>query len=135
MKLTRYEYGEDGVFGNLTGDDNTPIAVTLEHAYPNDYGGWTSKINDGSYYCLRGNHQLEGMTHTFETFQIVVAGHTDILFHQGNYNKDSEGCVLLGKERTGNMIMASALAFEDFMALMDGINNFTLTVDSVSLNV
>ena len=139
MILSRYEFGENGIFGTLSNEPDDAendtlifeVYATLEHAYLQTDGTYLSKIPNGSYKCVRGVHQLEGMTHCFETFEITgIEGHNDILFHQGNYNKDSAGCVLLGKDRIDNMIMGSALAFGDFMDELDGIQTFQLTVTS-----
>ncbi len=76
-------------------------------------------------------HRLHGMTEDFETFEIRgVPGHTGILFHWGNYNQDSDGCVLLGSARNGDMIVNSREEFANFMELQKGINNFELVVVS-----
>lgn len=133
LVLTRLQYFADGIFGTLFDSSGKQIAVTLEHSYyTNDI--WMPKIPVGNYECVRGLHQLEHMDHSFETFEITgVAGHTDLLFHTGNTNDDSAGCVLLGEdvvERADGMrmISMSRIAFEDFMSLMDGVDNFLLTI-------
>lgn len=74
------------------------------------------------------------MTKDFQTFEIMdVPGHDNILFHWGNYNKDSEGCVLLGKAEVSqangqHMITSSKETFDIFMKYLAGVNEFTLTV-------
>lgn len=124
MTLQRLEYKSDGIFGRLLDDAGGQIAVTLEHSYDS-----LPKIPKGVYTCIRGQHKLHGMTDTFETFEITgVAGHTNLLFHWGNYNSDSEGCVLLGQSRVGDMVATSKVTFAKFMQQMDGINQFQLTV-------
>lgn len=132
MTLTRKPGVLYGVFGVLLDDNNTQIAVTLEHAYSNGQGGFQPKIPDGTYTCQRGTHILSGMSNTFETFEIQnVPGHTGILFHWGNYNNDSEGCVLLGTDLGTCMITDSRDAFARFMNLMEGVDTFSLRVDSI----
>lgn len=122
--LTRNDFSPNGIFGSLCDDVGTVLAATLEHSYE-----CQSKIKPGSYICRRGMHQLEHMPRPFETFEINgVEGHTNILFHVGNYDSDSEGCVLLGIRRDGDMILGSKLAFDQFMALQKGLMEFTLTV-------
>lgn len=133
--LIRTEYRPDGIFGELRDWNGNIVAKTLEHSYPLDgEGGYYPKIPVGTYKCVRGEHRLMGMAHQFETFEITnVPGHTDILFHQGNFNSDSEGCVLLGKSvirssSNKQMITDSHTTFEEFMALEAAIDQFTLTV-------
>lgn len=123
-----------GIFGELMIEDGETIAVTLQHAYPTEVPGiFSPKIPEGSYLCRRGTHRLESMTHTFETFEVKgVYGHTNILFHVGNYPSDSSGCILLGERAIisgpNPMITNSREAFERFMILQRDVNEFTLTV-------
>lgn len=135
LKLHRTNKNEHGVFGELLDENNRRIAVTLEHSYDSGHGdgSYSSKIPNGTYACNRGQHRLEHMTKPFETFEIEkVPGHFDILFHTGNYNQDSNGCVLLGTSiiDTGkiHMITKSKAAFDQFMNKLKGINSFTLIV-------
>jgi hypothetical protein len=130
MTLIRNDFREDGIFGVLLDDLGNQIAVTLEHAYVQADSSYQPKLGKGMYQCMRGEHQLAGMSQPFETFEITgVPGHTDILFHRGNYNADSAGCVLLGNAVSENMITNSKLAFYSFMVKLNGIDTFTLTVD------
>jgi Family of unknown function (DUF5675) len=132
-KLTRNKYGQDGILGVLESDIGTEIAVTLEHAYLQDDGSFAPKIPAGVYICKRGMHTLEHHPKPFEAFELQdVPGHTNILIHVGNYNRDSEGCILLGaavaKQPNGDvMITASSQAFAALMVLND-VDEFTLTV-------
>lgn len=136
LKLTRVVFDSHGIFGTLTDHDDIAIAVTLEHSYDAKLGNgsYAPKLPNGEYKCLRGTHQLHNAP-PFETFEITgVPGHTGILFHAGNFNEDSEGCVLLGRRIVpnpsgdGDMITSSKNSFLKFMDLQDGINEFTLTV-------
>jgi hypothetical protein len=136
LVLKRKEFRADGIFSELMDESGNQVAVTLDHAYPTD-GGFKPKIPDGRFICKRGLHRLEGMTHDFETFEICgVEGHTNLLFHQGNFNKDSEGCLLLGTSfgqngaKGAKMVLFSKVAFGQFMKLMDGVDEFELTVTS-----
>lgn len=133
--LNRTEYESDGIFGQLLDENNNIICVTLEHAYDssNGDGSYAPKLPAGIYTCERGQHQLANMKAPFTTFEIMnVPGHTNILYHVGNYNKDSEGCVLLGQEISSfeghNVITHSKAAFQKFMELQENIDQFTLTV-------
>lgn len=131
LKLIRKQSSSDGIFSELRNFSDRLIAVTLEHAYwINDK--WLPKIPHGEYVCIRGLHRLERMKHDFTTFEITgVPNHTNLLFHVGNYNFDSDGCVLLGEEIEGPKshywIKNSQAAFQKFMLIQD-MNLFKLTV-------
>ncbi len=132
MRLTRTAFRADGIFGRLYNDHGVPIAFTLEHAYPQADGSFAPKLSLGEHICIRGTHKLHNLI-PFETFEITDLPHTNILFHAGNFNKDSEGCVLLGhsmiKQADGSeMLTSSRSAFEEFMQSLIGINSFQLTV-------
>lgn len=133
LSLNRFEYNEDGIIGHLVDEDGKYVAYTLEHAYLNTGVDFEPKVPRGTYTCKRGQHTLHSVPNGFETFEILnVPGHTGILFHPGNYNNDSDGCVLLGtallQTGSGKMITSSRLAFQGFMALQEGIDKFQLTV-------
>lgn len=134
MTLTRTRNREDGIFGTLKSNDLSFKCVTLEHAYMDPVKGALPKLQPGTYTCVRGPHRLHNMTSDFITFEITgVPGHTNILFHWGNYNKDSEGCVLLGDTVAANdvgegMVTCSRLTYSEFMKAQKGIDKFILTV-------
>lgn len=126
--LTRTDFRPDGIFSILVQlDTGTRFSVTLEHSYEN-----LPKLPDGSYTCVRGKHRLHGMTEDFETFEVTgVEGHSGILFHWGNYNKDSDGCILLGQsisKDTDWMVTHSRDTFAKFMDMLQGTDEFTLIV-------
>lgn len=133
--LTHQSFNSWGIISALTDESGKQIATCLEHAYLQDDGSYLPKTPDGTYTCVRGQHQLAGMSHPFETFEITnVPGHTNILLHVGNYNKDSEGCVLVGADvaPSEQMIVNSKAAFANFMSIEAGLDSFTLTVTSVA---
>ena len=137
LKLTRSDFREDGIFGQLTDDKYHFIASTLEHAYLLD-GKYIPKIPDGTYRCIRGEHQLHGMDHPFQTFEVTgIEGHSGLLFHVLNYNDESDGCIGLGmgighKADGGRMLVNSRAAFGKFLSLVQGLDEFTLQVESYS---
>lgn len=140
LKLIRHEFRVDGIFGDLYDDKGNTIIFTLEHVYDvllDKKYVYAPKLPDGVYQCVRGYHKLEGMMSAFETFEITgVPGHTGILFHQGNYNRDSTGCVLLGLGQggalpSGKMLVRSRDAFNAFMLLQKDCDSFELTVESI----
>src|SRR5271169_2411605 len=99
MNLTRNDANVNGIFGTLT-DDSGNTYATLEHAYEQPDGSYAPKTPPGTYTCQKGMHTLEHHPAPFQAFEITnVPNHTDILIHIGNYNADSEGCVLIGEKR------------------------------------
>lgn len=123
MTLTRTRYSPAGIFGVLTWDE-VFLAVSLEHSYEGK-----PKLPLGDYTCVRGKHQLHGMTEPFTTFEVTgVLGHSGILFHCGNTQWDSEGCILVGSAQVGNQITESRKAFSEFMATVGKRASFPLTV-------
>lgn len=132
LTLTRTAFRPDGIFGVLTDEVGQIIAHTLEHAYDDAGDGtWLPKIPGGEFTCVRGEHQLA--SGPIETFEITdVPSHTGLLFHCGNFDRDSEGCVLLGYAETEEggqrVVTASRAAFARFMQLEAGLDVFQLTV-------
>jgi hypothetical protein len=119
---------ESGVFGVLL-IDSVPIAVTLWRTYsPDENESEFTKLNVGVYQCERTMYHKGG----YETFEIKVPGHSRILFHIGNKETDSDGCVLIGEE-FGKMnelpaILRSGVGFKEFMNNLVGVNKFPLTI-------
>lgn len=144
LTLSRKMKRDDGIFGELPA--GSFFLVTLEHAFsppPNPDGSvnlkFIPKIAEGRYLCKRSMHRLHNMTKDFETFQVMdvppFMGHpvTNILFHWGNYNSNSDGCILLGKQfgardPSGKMITDSENAWKQFMQIQAGIDTFWLTI-------
>lgn len=137
IELLRTDFLKSGIFGELADEAGEWLLFTLEHSYFDenenvDAGGYFPKIPivKGEYKCVRGTHQLKH-GEPFETFEILgVKGHDNILFHSGNVNEDSDGCVLLGLTRDDdrNFITNSKNAFAFFMEQMKDVNEFKLIV-------
>ena len=122
----------DGVFSRLYLNDEK-FAVTIEHAFEGVDMQFAPKLpRPGWYRCVRGMHQLEHGPR-FETFEITgVPGHRGILFHVGNFNRNSDGCVLLGErlhtESEMWWIDNSLNTFTRFMAANADVDEFDLEV-------
>lgn len=129
MILKRDQFLESGIFGTLSTEEGLEICSTLEHAFASpDYLTFSPKMPAGQYVCVRGEHRLKHGD-PFETFEITqVPGHTGILFHVGNYNRDSDGCVLVGELIVRKMIIQSTRAFRTFLRHTKGLGSFDLTV-------
>ena len=137
LMLDSFKTSKGGVLGRLFTDAGELVAVTLEHAYESGIEGHSAKVPAGTYRCVRGMHDLdgEGPKVPFETFEIMgVAGHWGLLFHKGNFNRDSKGCVLVGEafadiDQDGYQdVTNSGATFTKFMALQDGVDEFELRV-------
>lgn len=135
LSLSRFQKQREGIASLLEDASGKTVSVTLEHAYPDGSGGWEPKIPNGTFTCVRGKHRLDSMPvgEFFETFMITgVPGHTNLLFHWGNWEKDSDGCVLTGAALTespgGLMVTNSKATFKKIMGLLEGVDQFTLTV-------
>jgi Family of unknown function (DUF5675) len=132
LVLQRILKGPDGIFGGLNDEDDKQISVTLERAYMTG-GQWTPKIPAGVYDCLRGHHALENGV-LFETFEVKgVEGHTGLLFHPGNFDSDSKGCILLGEtiklmDHNTHIITDSRAAFQHFLYLQRGLDSFPIEI-------
>lgn len=126
--LIRNKFMLYGIMGELTDVAGGIICVTLEHAYAQADNSYLPKLPCGDYNCYRGEHRLHNLI-PFTTFEITgVPECTRILFHKGNTNKDSEGCVLLGTTKDALGIADSHDAFDKFMSLQSGVDHFVLTV-------
>lgn len=124
LTLCRFSKSDQGIFSHLFDEDKNLIVYTLEHAYNRE-----PKIPDGTYRCVRGVHRLHEDQPAFETFEVTgVPRHSGILFHCGNWERDSAGCILVGTRVDGNMITDSRKAFAKFMDLMEGVEEFELVV-------
>ena len=129
ISIIRSRFCPEGIFGEMKDSDGSHICYTLEHSYDN-----VPKVAPGTYQCKRGPHRLHGMTEDFITFEVMgvpdfqgnpVRG---ILYHWGNYDRDSNGCFLLGNSETPTMVGNSKEAFSGFMKLMDGLDSFEVTI-------
>lgn len=144
MHILRYDdHKPYGIFGTFQfAGDFVPFMDTLSHAYQQPDGSYLPIVQPGTYTCVRGIHKLEDGI-PFETFEITgVEGHSGLLFHPGNFQKDSKGCTLVGASRIrydsnhdgqitemdDEMITQSKVTFEAWMKRLNGVNSFMLQV-------
>lgn len=143
LELIRVAYTPHGTFGVLLGEERVPFAVTLERPWLDnrpsvgDVPG--SCIPEGAYRCLRcrrsPDYGYKDSPKFGDTFQVVeVPGRTTILFHKGNLDDDTRGCILVGEQfalvggRPG--IAASAAGFAEFLQRTAAVNEFELEIRS-----
>lgn len=114
-------------YGVLLRDDGTPFALTLERPWLDNQRS-VSCIPTGSYTAKRHKSPRFG-----ETFLVQeVPGRSEILFHKGNIDDDSHGCILVGEQfnkvRNEDGITASKEGFAEFMENQRGYEEFSFTI-------
>ena len=131
LLIRRVVTGNKGTFGVMV-FKNIPFALTLEREWLDnrpsigDVPG--SCIHAGEYICKRVNSPRFG-----NTFEVTdVNGRTHILFHKGNLDDDSRGCVLVGEEfgvlGSDSGILNSKHGYNEFMALMADTDEFRVVI-------
>lgn len=132
--LDRVRVLPEGAFGVLS-HAGQPFAVTLERTYPFAGGRQMVKIPQGRHHCTPTVFH-NGRPAPYATFEIIVPGHSRLLFHRGNIEDDSEGCILVAESygllRGAPAVLASAAGFDEFMRLADS-QPFDLEVREWSL--
>lgn len=124
--LTRGHSNMWGTPGILACGDDLWCA-TLERKWE-DNKPEISCIPPGKYTCRRGNFPKHGVT-----FEVTgVANRTSILFHKGNFQGDSLGCILVATgfaPINGQLaVSASGEGFNRFLEYLKADNEFELTV-------
>lgn len=131
IDLIRVAVREQGAFGVLL-KDGYPFLVTIEHTY-NDED--SIKIPEGKTMCHRSFFHRGG----YKTFEVDVVGHSRILFHIANTEKDLDGCVGVGKSfgRLGGRyaILGSREGFTEFMKALEDVDSFELRVSRAGVTL
>jgi len=127
FKLIRVAYIADGTFGVLF-DEEIPFCLTVEREWKGNQRN-ISCIPTGYYLCKRVQSPKFG-----DTFEICdVPGRSHILFHMGNIEDDSHGCVITGEEYgkyKGKVAVASSgRAFAEFKYRLRNVDSFYLDID------
>ena len=127
LTLKRVSTGEQGTFGSLL-HQNIPLVQTLERQWLDNAVG-VSCIPEGAYTCRRVQSPKFG-----NTFEVInVEDRTHILFHKGNLDSDSHGCVILGKQNGAlgedRGVLSSKQGFNEFMLLLEATDEFELTIE------
>ena len=124
--LWRFPSIQDGTFGVLL-DNSFPFCLTLERSWIFNFKG-ISCIPDGYYTCRRVDSPKFG--NTFEVCNVL--GRTEILFHVGNIDEDSHGCIILGEQfeplNSKNAVLSSGKAFKEFLQRTEGIDEFSFCI-------
>lgn len=106
-----------------------PFALTLEPPWRNNEP-YESCIPEGIYKVSPTNSPRFG-----SCYQVMdVPGRNHVLFHKGNFTKDTSGCLLVGEqfEAVGDCesaVIASGKGFKEFMRRMGG-KDFYLSISN-----
>jgi len=129
MIIKRIAENEYGTFGVLI-DGDIPFALTLERQWLNNQSN-VSCIPVGTYVCKRIVSPRFGIT--FEITNVQDRSH--ILFHKGNIDDNSHGCIIVGEQYDPILgsygVKASGDGYGEFMDRLVGINTFELEIISV----
>ena len=131
LTLTRWSTGKDGTFGTLDGIPgfNTPLATCERPVDKNINGIACIPTPKTTYPCDYDiSPRLTAKAgHPVKKYHVRnVPGNPGILFHGGNFDDQSLGCILLGKQMsidqaTGEkMIIHSQEAVKEFETAMGG---------------
>ena len=132
LRVAPTTYGMFGVFKQ----NGIPFAVTLERPWLFNRSS-VSCIPNGTYRCLRcrksPDYGFQDSPKFGDTFQVYgVPRRSSILFHKGNIDQDTHGCICVGEQfelvsgRPG--IMASTKGFREFLSRLNGVDEFELEV-------
>ncbi len=113
MRLDANDYG---VFGHLYLDDNSFDCVTLENH--------DLLIPAGTYPVKFYVSPVHGEVPLLEN----VPGRSLIEIHEGNYQSNSKGCILVAKTRDGNAIDDSKSTLKLLIAAMKNKGELFITI-------
>jgi hypothetical protein len=117
LKLTRLDATDYGIFGHLTCDGSPFNCVTLEnHLLAVPAGAYKVTLYDSPEWGYKVPLLQDVPNRTF------------IEIHKGNWQHNSRGCILVGKERDGQAIDASGDAFEELMTVLKDCNDISITI-------
>ena len=124
-RIVRLEDSPQGAIGVIL-IDGVILGFTLE---PDRNEKGKLHIPQGIYHCQRFHGEKWK-----DTFEILVPGHTAVLFHAGNVEADTRGCVLLGAS-TGKLkgeraVLNSGSTFKAFLELTKDMSWFKLFVEN-----
>ena len=124
--LTLYRLPQNEFYtpGILVPEDKVPICVTLERLWKNNERGVSCIYGDREYALKRTIYHRHG----YDTYEVICPPRERVLFHTGNINDDTHGCVILGEQfdpvlnkKTGIIepgVLSSGPAFKQFMKYM-----------------
>jgi hypothetical protein len=122
MKLTiiRVDITDHGIFGHLTIDSSPFNCLTLER-HDIDIPAGTYKVT-----------LYQSPEHGLVPLLNDVPGRSMIEIHEGNWESDSKGCILVGKDRRSiegkDGIDLSKDTLTQLMSVLNGCDDITVTI-------
>ncbi len=117
LRLKHIEENDHGIFGQLTIDENPFNCVTLENHL---------------LYIPTGTYKVTLYKSPERGYKVPllndVPGRSFIEIHKGNWEYNSKGCILVGKDRDGFAIDASGDAFEELMTVIKNADDLSITI-------
>ncbi len=112
--------------------DGEAFCVCLENPWKNNEP-FVSCIPSGTYTARRFQSPKYG-----DVFQIYgVDGRSLILIHWGNYERNTQGCILIARNYAAmngeRAIAASKAVFNEFMKRMEGVDEFEIEFHDVGV--
>jgi len=126
VNILRIEETDQGIIGVML-IENKAFCCSLEPDNKDD----EPCIPEGNYTCKRVISPKFG-----DTFEVKdVPGRTHILFHKGNIEGHTLGCIIIGqyfgKLGENRAVLNSGNTFKRFMKTLDGIDSFKLRVINI----
>jgi len=126
LTIRRIATGPHGTFGCLKYKD-IPFALTLEREWLDNAQG-ISCIPSGSYICERVDSPKFG-----DTFEVKnVPNRTHILFHKGNLDEDSRGCIIIGEQfgelKGAPAVLSSKAGYKEFHKILKDVDIFRIII-------
>jgi hypothetical protein len=128
LRVSVSAYGAFGVMMLL----GVPFAVTLEHTYGDPP---RPKIPAGEFKMRLSKFYRGG----YDTYEVIVPGHSRILIHKANLPEELDGCIGIGESfnpvngKPG--ITSSAMGFMEFMRLTRNRPELDLSVREIRWSV
>jgi len=135
QRISHYHHpASKGIMGVMIDPDGyVPFCLTLELPW-NSNLQFTSCIPSGLYICERRFSPKFG--YTFEIMDVF--NRTEILFHWGNLDDNTEGCILLGESfgvlKGEPAILNSKSAIKEFMQKLRDVEEFRLDLRRPCVN-
>jgi hypothetical protein len=123
LSLKTVAVREDGCYSVLCWNGR-PFAVSVERTFDD----LRTVIGNGYFECVRDHYHKGG----YETFEIQVKGHDRVLFHKGNLETHSLGCIIVAESfavMSGQTAVADSKGgFAEFMELTKDLPSFHMEV-------
>lgn len=135
LKLVRFHHGKNDTLGILyvNGDFQ---CFTLEDEFRAEKVAGETRIPEGTYWVELRNYGTHAKKYGHPMLEIKdVPGFTDILIHKGNTERDTAGCVLVGRTAGfnyagGAYLGESTIAYDSLYAIVaDAVKSGVVTIE------